>query len=40
MLDCKMDIAVSAMVFFYRIGTILAKDSQRYFETVDTGSSE
>tara|TARA_R110002124_G_scaffold285994_1_gene465600 strand:+ start:565 stop:1137 length:573 start_codon:yes stop_codon:yes gene_type:complete len=30
MLDCKMNIAVSAMVFFYRIGTILAKDSQRY----------
>tara|TARA_R110000744_G_scaffold1925_1_gene7504 strand:- start:4746 stop:5315 length:570 start_codon:yes stop_codon:yes gene_type:complete len=30
MLDCKMDIAVSAMVFFYHIGTILAKDSQHF----------
>lgn len=29
MLECKMDVAVSAMVFFYRIGTILAKDSRR-----------
>lgn len=34
MLECKMDAAISAMVFFYRIGRVFVIDSQRSLKRV------
>ena len=32
MLECPMDVAVSAMVFFYRIGRKLAEDTKLFLQ--------
>ncbi|QDP66702.1 MAG: hypothetical protein Unbinned1446contig1005_23 [Prokaryotic dsDNA virus sp.] len=36
MLNCRMDVAVGAMVFFYNIGLILARDTQQSLQAAAT----
>ena len=36
MLECPMDVAVSAMVFFYRIGMKLAEDTKQFLQAQTT----
>ena len=39
MLECPMDVAISALLFFCRIGKILVKDTQQYLRATEKKTS-